>query len=86
MLSEMILNLTERTTERFALVAGGGVASLFSWIKMDMPRILLAMTFHEWVDFLLTVTIGSAVGWGIHFALNSIKKACKKHYSKNKKT
>ena len=82
MFLEMIISLTERASQKLFMITGGGIASIVSWVEFDVPRILLMMTLHEWVDFLLTVIVGSAVGWGIHTLLTFIKKKCKKRKSK----
>lgn len=74
----MILNLTERASERAFTIAGGGVGSIVGWFQLSLPKIILSMSVHEWVDFVLTVTIGSAIGWGIHQLLSW----CKKKYNK----
>ena len=78
----MIISLTERASEKLLMMAGGGIGGIVGWTKINVPRILLMMTFHEWVDFLLTVVVGSAVGWGIHELLKLCKKKCKKHKNK----
>lgn len=78
----MIATLTGKASEKLFTIAGGGIGGIVGWTKFHVPRILLMMTFHEWVDFLLTVIVGSAVGWGIHTLLTLCKKKCKKRKKK----
>jgi len=80
----MILNLTERTSERLFVIGGGAGGSIIGWITIDIPNLFLSMNLHEWMEFLLTIAVGSIVGWGIHAGLNWIRKECKPH-KKHKK-